>query len=314
MRIEDIRRVLIVGAGTMGQQIGLQCAMHGHEVVLYDIAPQILDAANAQIEAYTAQLVSQTRLTQSEADAALSRISFTTSPEDAAQVDLISESVPEDPALKAKVFAQFNELCPHHTVFTTNTSSLVPSMFADATGRPDQFAAMHFHSYVWDSNVVDIMPHPGTSQETVALLYAFARKIGQIPIVLNKENYGYVFNTMLNALNTAAVKLAVDGVASVEDIDRAWMGVMKTPVGPFGILDIVGLKTVWDITQFWATTLNDPQLQANANFVKQYVDKDWLGIKTGRGFYTYPDPAFARPDFLTGKDAVEQLLKEGIKT
>jgi 3-hydroxybutyryl-CoA dehydrogenase len=174
-------------------------------------------------------------------------------------------------------------------------------MFADATGRPAQFVALHFHTYVWDSNVVDIMPHPGTAPETVELLYAFAKRIGQIPIVLNKENYGYVFNAMLNALNTAAVKLAVDGVASVEDIDRAWMGVMKTPIGPFGILDVVGLKTVWDIVQFWATTLNDPQLQANANFLKQYVDKDWSGVKTGRGFYTYPDPAYARPGFLTGE-------------
>lgn len=301
MRIEDIRCVFIVGAGTMGQQIGLQCAMHGYEVVVYDIAPEALKAANAQIKAYAAQLVNQMRLTRSELDATLARISFTTNPEDADRADLLSESVPEDPALKAKVFAQFDELCPPHTIFTTNTSSLIPSMFADATGRPAQFAALHFHTYVWDSNVVDIMPHAGTSPETVELLYAFARRIGQIPIVLNKENYGYVFNAMLNALNTAAVKLAVDDVASVEDIDRAWMGVMKMPTGPFGILDVVGLKTVWDIVQFWATTLNDPQLQANANFLKQYVDKDWLGVKTGRGFYTYPDPAYARPGFLTGE-------------
>jgi 3-hydroxybutyryl-CoA dehydrogenase len=301
MKIEDIRCVLIVGAGTMGQQIGLQCAMHGYEVVVYDIVPEVLEAANAQIKAYAAHLVSQARLTQSEADAALARLSFTTDPEDAAAgADLLSESVPEDPALKGKVLAQFNELCPPHTIFTTNTSTLIPSMFADATGRPAQFAALHFHTYVWDSNVVDIMPHPGTSPETVELIYAFAQRIGQIPIVLQKENYQYVFNAMLGALNTAAVKLVVDGVASVEDVDRAWMGVMKMPVGPFGILDIVGLKTVWDIVQYWATAVNDPQLQANADFLKQYVDKEWLGVKTGRGFYTYPDPAFARPDFLTG--------------
>ena len=306
MNIEDVRRVLIVGAGTMGQQIGLQCAMHGYEVVVYDIAPEVLEAASAQIKAYTAQLVGQERLTQSEADATLARLSYTTDPEEAAAgADLLSESVPEDPALKGKVFAQFNDLCPPHTIFTTNTSTLIPSMYAEATGRPAQFAALHFHTYVWDSNVVDIMPHPGTSPETVELIYAFAQRIGQIPIVLQKENYQYVFNAMLGALNTAAVKLVVDGVASVEDVDRAWMGVMKMPVGPFGILDIVGLKTVWDIVQYWATTVNDPQLQANADFLKQYVDKEWLGVKTGRGFYTYPDPAFARPDFLTGEASLD---------
>jgi 3-hydroxybutyryl-CoA dehydrogenase len=302
MEIEDVRCVLIAGTGTMGQQIGLQCAMHGYEVVAYDIAPEALEVANAQIKAYAAQLVGQGRLTQNEADAVLARIRYTTDPEDAAsQADLLSESVPEDPALKGKLLAQFNELCPPHTIFTTNTSTLIPSMFAEATGRPAQFAALHFHTYVWDSNVVDIMPHPGTSPETVALLEAFARRIGQIPIMLQKESHQYVFNAMLGALNTAAIKLVVDGVASVEDVDRAWMGVMKTPVGPFGILDMVGLETVWHITQYWAMATKDPQLQANADFVKQYVDKEWLGVKTGRGFYTYPNPAFARPEFLTGE-------------
>jgi 3-hydroxybutyryl-CoA dehydrogenase len=300
-RNTDIRCVLIVGAGTMGQQIGLQCATHGYEVVVYDIAPEALEAARAQVKAYAAQLAGQMRMTGSEADAALARIRFSADPADAARADLLSESVPEDPALKAKVFAQFNQLCPPHTIFTTNSSSLIPSMFAAATGRPAQFAALHFHSYVWDSNVVDIMPHPGTSPETVEVLNAFARRIGQIPIVLKKENYGYVFNAMFNQLNTAAVSLVASGVASIEDVDRAWMGIMKMPLGPFGWLDGVGLKTVWDITQYWATQRGDPQLQTNADFLKQYVDKNWLGVKTGRGFYTYPDPAYARPGFLTGE-------------
>jgi 3-hydroxybutyryl-CoA dehydrogenase len=160
---------------------------------------------------------------------------------------------------------------------------------------------MHFHTYVWDANVVDIMPHPGTSPETVEVLHAFAKRIGQIPILLHKENYQYVFNAMLGALNTAALKLAADEVASVEDIDRAWMGVMKIPIGPFGIMDVVGLQTVWDITQYWATVTGDAQLQANANFLKGYVDQEMLGVKNGKGFYQYPDPAYSRPDFLTGE-------------
>lgn len=198
----DIRCVLIVGAGTMGQQIGLQCAMRGFEVVVYDIAPEALQAARAQINTYAAQLVDHMRLTPSGSDAAMARIRFTTNPADAARADLVSESVPEDPALKARVFAQLNELCLPHAIFTTNSSSLVPSMFAAATGRPAQFAALHFHSIVWDSNIVDIMPHPGTAPETVAAIDAFARRIGQIPIVLKKENHGYVFNAMFNELNT----------------------------------------------------------------------------------------------------------------
>jgi 3-hydroxybutyryl-CoA dehydrogenase len=302
MRIEDVRCVLIVGAGTMGQQIGLQCAMHGYKVTLYDIAPEMLETAMAQVKAYAAHLVGQERLTPERAEAVLARITATSNPQEAgAEADLISESVPEEPALKAKVFAQFDELCPSRTIFTTNTSTLIPSMFADATGRPAQFAALHFHTYVWVSNVVDIMPHPGTSPETVELLYAFAKRIGQIPILLKKENHGYVFNAMFNELNTAAVSLAANGIASIEDVDRAWMGVMKMPIGPFGWLDGIGLDTCWDIVQYWATALGDEQLQKNADFFKGYVDKGYVGVKTGRGFYTYPNPAYARPGFLTGE-------------
>jgi 3-hydroxybutyryl-CoA dehydrogenase len=142
------------------------------------------------------------------------------------------------------------------------------------------------------------MPHPGTAPEVVELLQTFARKIGQIPIVLDKEQHGYVFNTMLNALNRAAISLAAKKVTSVENIDRAWMGIMKTPVGPMGILDIVGLDTAWHITEFWANTLNDPELRMNADYLKSYVDQGWLGVKSGRGFYSYPDPVYQQPDFI----------------
>jgi 3-hydroxybutyryl-CoA dehydrogenase len=301
MNIDDIRRILIVGAGTMGQQIGLQCAMHGYQVVIYDIDPQALVAATAQLKMYAAHLTAQNWFSPAGAEAALARISTTTDPGQAAvEADLISESVPEDPALKGKVFAHFHHLCPARTIFTTNTSSLVPSMFAEATGRPAQFAALHFHQFVWESNVVDIMPHPGTSPETVEVLLAFAKRIGQIPIMLKKESHAYVFNAMLNALNGAALTLAANDIASVEDIDRAWLAVMKTRTGPFGILDVVGLETAWHITQYWATALTDAQLQKNADFLKSYIDQGRLGVKNGRGFYFYPNPAYQQPDFLSG--------------
>jgi 3-hydroxybutyryl-CoA dehydrogenase len=288
----------------MGQQIGLQCAMHGYRVTLYDATEDALKTAASQVRSYAAQMVEGGLLTSEEADAALARMDAASDPARAAvDADLLSESVPEDPELKGRVLAQFHQLCPAHTIFTTNTSSLIPSMFAEATGRPAQFAALHFHQCVWESNVVDIMPHPGTAPETVELLQAFAQRIAQIPIILKKENYGYVFNAMLNALNRAALSLAARGVASVEDIDRAWMGVMKTGVGPFAILDRIGLQTAWDITRYWAEALNDPELQANADFLRQYLDQGRLGVKSGHGFYSYPNPAYAQPDFLTGGEA-----------
>src|SRR6056297_4091737 len=220
--------------------------------------------------------------------------------EAARDCDIVSESIPEDPALKGKVFSQFNVLCPERTIFTTNTSTLLPSMFAEETGRPDRLAALHLHD-VRITKVVDVMPHPGTSSETMETVETFARNIGQLPLVMKKQSPGYVFNFMLSALFKSAQQLAANDVASVEDIDRAWMGVMHTPIGPFGIMDSVGLDTVYKITDYWANKLQDKNALANAEFMKQYVDSGHLGAKTGRGFYRYPDPAYAQAGFLEKK-------------
>jgi 3-hydroxybutyryl-CoA dehydrogenase len=143
------------------------------------------------------------------------------------------------------------------------------------------------------------MPHRGTTSEVIALTIAFARRIGQIPIHLQRESHGYVFNTMFGAVNREALTLAANGVASIEDIDRAWMGVMKMPIGPFGMMDLVGLDTVWHISHYWARrAFFMRQLKKNAAFVKTYVDRGCFGLKSGQGFYTYPNPAFQQPDFI----------------
>ncbi|MCD6584517.1 MAG: 3-hydroxyacyl-CoA dehydrogenase [Desulfobacteraceae bacterium] len=301
MNIDDIKQVLIVGSGNMGQQIGFQCAASGYDVILYDISQNFLDTAMDRIGKLAKNYIAGGRLNDQSAADALKRIRTTVDAEDASKsADFVSESVPEDPDLKGRVFAQFNKICPAHTIFTTNTSTLIPSMIAPATGRPDRFCAFHFHD-VRFNNIVDIMPHPGTSSKTVALIKAFAERIGQVAIVLQKENFGYVFNAMLMELMKSAQSLAANDVATVKDIDRAWMGVMHTLVGPFGIMDSIGLDTVWKVTDYWANILKDPQAIANAAFLKKYVDAGNVGVKTGKGFYSYPDPAFEKPGFIEGK-------------
>ena len=303
MQIEDVRRVAIVGAGTMGQQIGFQCAGHGYDVVLYDVDPSALDAASKRIDAYARGLEAGGAITSEVRVSAQARIELTTDISAAARnADLLSEAVPEDPDLKGRVLAKFNEACPPRTIFMTNTSTLLPSQFAKASGRGDRLLALHFHIPVWISNLVDVMPHPGTAPEVTQLVVAFALRIGQVPIELRREHNGYVFNSMYSALNRAAITLAQQRVASIEDIDRAWMHVMKARVGPLGALDAVGLDTTWMITDYWARQLDDEQLRANAAFLKAYVDRGDLGHKTGRGFYTYPDPAYARPGFIESPD------------
>jgi 3-hydroxybutyryl-CoA dehydrogenase len=296
MRAEDVRRVLVIGSGTMGLQIGLQAAIYGCQVVVHDTEPAALDAAPGRLRGYGEAPVAAGLIDAGRLDRALASIECIADPvAAAAEVDLVSESVPEDPELKGRVLGQFNELCPQRTIFTTNSSTLLPSMFAAATGRPDRFAALHFHIPVWSSNVVDVMPHPGTSAETTELLLAFARRIGQIPIRVRKENFGYVFNALYTAINREALTL-------VKDVDRAWIGIMKMPIGPFGMLDGVGLDTVWHITDYWARQLGDPQIRANADFVRTYLDRGRLGVKSGAGFYDYPDPAYAAPGFLESGD------------
>jgi 3-hydroxybutyryl-CoA dehydrogenase len=275
MQIEDVRRVAIVGAGTMGQQIGFQCAGHGYDVVLYDVDASALETARERIDTYARGLEAGGAITSELRHAAQARIALTTDIATAAQdADLLSEAVPEDPDLKGRVLAGFN------------------------AGRPDRLLALHFHLPVWINNLADVMPHPGTDPEVTQLVLAFARRIGQLPVELHREHNGYVFNSMYSALNSAAITLAQQGVASIEDIDRSWMHITKAPVGPLGALDAVGLDTAWTITDYWARQLGDPQLRANAAFLRNYVDRGAVGVKAGRGFYTYPDPTYARPGFI----------------
>lgn len=299
MRIDDVRKVLIVGAGTMGREIGLQCAVHGFEVTLYDTSEEALAGARREQEAILGHLEAEGRLTEAVAEETLERITATTDAASAAaEADLLNESVPERPELKREVLARFHELCPSRTIFTTNTSTFVPSMFAEDCGRPAQFASLHFHHPVWIANVTDVMPHPGTDPDVVDLLESFARRIGQIPIVCRKENNGYVFNAMLLSVLGSALTLVANGVALPEEVDRAWMGVMKTPIGPLGIIDSIGIDTAYDVVSYWAEADEDPQMEENAALLKTFFDTGRLGVKTGEGFYTYPDPAYQQGDFL----------------
>jgi 3-hydroxybutyryl-CoA dehydrogenase len=238
-------------------------------------------------------------------DAALAKIAITAeASRAAADADLLCEAVPEDPDLKGRVLAEFDALCPPRTIFATNTSTLLPSQFAQATGRPDRLVALHFHIPVWVTNLADVMPHEGTRPEVVRRMVNFAREIGQVPIELRREHSGYVFNAMFTAVNREAITMAEQGVAPIEDIDRAWMHVTKWPHGPFGGLDAIGIDVAWRITDYWARQIpSDGQLRRNVAFLKRYVDRGDVGVKSGKGFYfhSYPEPAFARPGFIEGQ-------------
>ena len=291
----NIKTICILGAGTLGSRVALQSALSGYEVRIYDLTQKALDISLNTMKKILHQLVKAGQLEEKTIPEVLERIEFTLDPKRAVEdADFINESVTEEIEVKKKVWKQFGELAPEKTWFTTNTSYLLPSMFAEESGRPSQFCAFHFHD-VFYSRVVDIMPHPGTDPQMIPMLEELGRKLNQVPVLVKKENPGYIFNTMLMALIGAAGKLLTKEVASIEDVDRSWMVNFHMPMGPFGILDSIGLDTAWHVTH----KLPDAASQAFAKLLKEeYLDHGKLGEKSGEGFYNYPHPAYKAKDFI----------------
>ncbi len=300
MQASDIKKVLIVGSGTMGRHIGLQNALFGCDVVFYDINEEILQTAVTHIGKIAAGFVRGGYITPEMAEAAKSRISTTTDIAAATVgVNLVSESVPENIELKKKVWGELSQYLPTDAILTTNTSTLLPSMFAEASGNPARFLAWHFAIPVFIANIADVMPHPGTDPAITEIMMEHSRRIGQIPILIGKEWPKYVYNEMFTALLAAAQRLAVNNVASIEDIDRAWMVIMNMPFGPFGIMDNVGLDTNLNVIK--EAVAADPDFPYGKEIIAMFqakVDLGELGRKTGKGFYTYPNPTYQQPGFL----------------
>jgi 3-hydroxybutyryl-CoA dehydrogenase len=293
-KIQDIHTFLVLGAGTLGLRVALQASLSGFNTRVYEISEKAIDQAQFFQNQSLTSLVKNQTITKKEAEDAIKRISFTMNKSEAClQVDFVNESVTENLELKRKVWSEFSELLPNDCILTTNTSYLLPSQIADVIPNPSRFCSFHFHD-VFLANVVDIMPHQSTAPELVDLLYHMGYRLNQIPVLVKREWPGYIFNHMLAALMGAAFRLVTQGVASVEDVDRSWMGNFHMPSGPFGIMDTIGLDTVYHVTANMAA----PGHEATLAFLKPYMDAGHLGVKTGKGFYSYPKPAYRSPDFL----------------
>jgi len=300
MKIDDIKRIFILGSGTMGVQIGIQSAMHGYQVSIFIRNPAKNDIVWDDIKKRTDWIVRREVIRREEADQMLKRIYTTNEPADAAKdADLLSESVPEIPSLKKELFEKFNKLCPKHTIFTTNTSTLLPSKLAESTGRPEKFLAFHCNNPVFITKTVDIMGHAGTSKEALDITIEFSRKIGLIPIILEKEQPGYIINSLLGGLMGRALELVANGVATPQQVDKCWMSNMKIGIGIFGIMDNNGLDVGWELREKYALSSGDKKAKAIYEYLKtNFIDKGHLGRKTGQGFYKYPNPEYKNPDFL----------------
>jgi len=296
MKAADIKKVLIIGAGTMAAHVSAQFLLFGREVVVFvrkeEKKATVLDRIRNEV---MSPRIAEGFFTNEYADEVMKNISFivaepSLTPRD---VDLVNESVYEEYDAKEEVWKSFAPYLPKHAILTTCSSSLNASRFADACGAPERFLAWHFYMPSFYRNVTDTAPLPKTDPAILDVISELAWEIHQNPCILNKETPGYLANNMLYSFVDMGLTLYRTGAAPFEDIDRSWMGVRQEQSGPFGILDAAGIDTMYAILKQWARTTPE-----NLPILEEKIVKGEIGEKVGKGFYDYPNPAYKDPDFL----------------
>jgi 3-hydroxybutyryl-CoA dehydrogenase len=306
MATRPFDRIGIVGAGTMGAQIALHCAVYGYPVQLFSRSEETLQRAAQSHAQELAQRLARHQITAEEKETILRRIQCTTDLHEAVkEADLVIENVPEQLEIKRTVFAQLDQLCARHTILATDSSSIKVSALEDATQRPEQVLNMHFYAPVWQRSMVELMGGTVTTEETMARARHFARTIGLTPLLVRKESTGFIFNRVWRAIKKECLHLVDDGVASHEDVDRAWMILTGMSAGPFGLMDMIGLDVVRDIELVYYRESGDAT-DAPPHLLLDKIADGALGTKTGRGFYSYPYPAFQTPGWLKGNEGNEE--------
>lgn len=293
----SFKNITVAGSGVLGSQIAFQTAFHGYNVSVYDINDAALEKAKERLRILKDTYANYFK-DEEKAAAALERFTFSSSLKEAVKdADLVIEAIPELEEIKINFYKELATFAPGKTVFASNSSTMVPSQFAKYTGRPEKFLALHFANEVWKNNTAEVMGHPGTDKQYEEQVIEFAKSIGMIPLHILKEQPGYILNSLLVPFLNAGQVLLAKGVADPETIDKTWMLATGAPLGPFAILDVVGLQTAYNIVATEAK--QNPAAQPIADLLKkEYIDKGKMGRATGEGFYKYPNPAFLDPDFL----------------
>jgi 3-hydroxybutyryl-CoA dehydrogenase len=297
----SIQKVSVIGLGTMGTQISIQAAHYGVEVTAYDQDPHAFRRMIEKLKGIMSLFKKSPTMPQQEWEKAANKIRMAENFEDCLkQADLVIEGIPENLEMKRRLFAHMDGIAPKEAIFATNSSSIPISRIESATRRPERCLNLHFYSPIILYNVVDVMPGTRTDPLILDSIKEFVRSIQCIPLTVHKEILGFCFNSVWRAIKRQTLYLWGEGFVDFRDIDRAWM-VMFTPThGPFFIMDLVGLDVVYDIEMLYYSESKDPK-DLPPKALKEKIDQGELGVKTGKGFYTYPDPEFGRPDFLIGK-------------
>ncbi len=281
----SIKRVGIVGSGIMGAGIAETAAVNGFEVVLRSRAQATADAMLAGMEKSLTRQVDKGKLAAEDRDAALSRVRAVSDLGEVAACDLVIESVVEDLAVKKHLFNELDRICADGTILATNTSTLPVVDLAMETGRPDKVCGVHFFNPAPVMTLVELVRPLTASDDTMALVREFAEACGKTPVDV-KDQAGFVVNALLFPYLNNAVRLLDQGVASMEDIDTAMKGGCGFPMGPFALLDLVGLDTSVAILDALYDEFRDPNFAAMP-LLRRMVAAEHLGRKSGRGFYDY---------------------------
>jgi len=287
MKINDVKNVSVVGAGNMGHQIALQCALYGFKTVGTDVIPAALEKAEKFCDTYLAGRVEKGKLTEDAAKKARRLVSFTDDLNEAVEnADVVIESVQERIDLKRRVFADLDKLAPPKAILTTNSSFIVSSRIADVTNRPSQVCNLHFFNPALIMKLVEVVQGPHVSDETAECMMEFCLKIDKVPILVKKEMDGFVLNRIFAAINKEAMWMLEMGVATYEDIDKACVYGAGHPMGPFRLMDLTGNDLAYDILiGRFRESGNLADLPTPS--LVQKVNEGKFGQKTGEGWYSY---------------------------
>lgn len=293
----EFKKILVAGSGVLGSQIAFQTAFFGYDVNVYDINDDAIATAQPRMQSLSNTYGDYFNDTARAAKALDSLSFYTDLAQAVSDVDLVIEAVPERIEIKQSFYEQLAKVAPAKTVFASNSSTLLPSQFAQFTGRPEKFLALHFANTIWKNNTAEVMGHEGTDPQYTEQVIEFARTIGMIPFHLKKEQPGYILNSLTVPFLSAGMALWANGIADPHTIDKNWMISTGSPSGPFGFLDIVGMETPYNLNMMKAD--HDPMAKIIAEKIKaEYIDLGKMGVSSGEGFYKYPNPAYMDKDFL----------------
>ena len=297
----EIKNLAIIGAGTMGARIAAQAVHYGYRVKAWDPDPKAFDMGLALAKDRIATSKRTPPLSWPQVQAAAAKVSQAATMEEAlAGADLVIEAAPENLELKRQVFQQMDQMAPAHAILGTNSSSMPVGLMAGATGRPGMCVNTHFYSSIdTGSNMVDLMGTEETKPEVMETCRQFISSIGCVPLAVKKPLHGFCFNRIWRAIKRESLYMWSGGFVDHRDIDRAWMIWTGMGKGPFALMDTVGLDVVYDIEMSYFNESQDPK-DRPPQALKDMVDNKRLGMKTGQGFYSYPDPEYAGKDFLKG--------------